>query len=96
MNIFREIISVIAFLVAIYFVVDFFNSGFNWLDLIIGILCFFSAYLIWPSKRLGQRDDDHWLLNCLEVLIELPTEIVLWVFRPLAKLISGIGEAFDT
>ena len=95
MIILREITAVIIFLVAIYFIVGLFSSGFNWLYLAGCMACFLLAYLTWPSKKQGQRSNDNWLLDCLEVIIELPTEFLIWILRSLTRLIPGKGDGFD-
>lgn len=95
MNTAREIIAVIAFLVALYFAVDLFNSGFTILSLVVCVMSFMGAYIIWPSKKQGQRNDDNWLLDIIEFIIELPAEVITWLIRLLARLFSGKDDGVD-
>jgi hypothetical protein len=62
--------------------------------LIIALVCFVLAYLIWPSKRQGQRHEDNWPLDVMEILIELPAEIIFWVFRMIGHLFRK-GDGID-
>ena len=99
MNIIREITSIIIFFAALYCALDLFISGFNGLSLAAGALCFVLAYGIWPSKKRGQRHNDNWVIDLLEVVIELPVEMTIWLIRTLVKLVvrlfSGKGDGFD-
>lgn len=81
MNIIREIIAVILFIVAILLTIYNCIDTFSWAYLILAIACYLAAYSIWPSKRQGQRDDHSVWLDIIELLIEIPFRIVRGAFR---------------
>lgn len=85
----REIVAIALFVLAIYLVFALFIYPFSWLNLGLMLGCFIAAYVIWPSRRRGQRDSSNWLLDCLEFCIELPVEILLALLRLLGRLFSG-------
>jgi hypothetical protein len=86
MTIIRAITATIIFLLGIFFLVKLFTAPFSWINLIIALICFALAYFIWPSKKQGQRHEDNWVLDVMEILIELPVEIIFWVFRMIGHL----------
>jgi hypothetical protein len=81
MNVLREILALAVFLFGCYLIVILFKGGFDWLNLVAAIGCFVGAYVVWPSKKRGQREEDSVVLDILEIFIELPVEMVLWIFR---------------
>jgi len=82
----RAIIATIIFCLGMFFLIKLFVMPFEWMNLIIALVCFAIAYFIWPSKKQGQRQEDSLLLDIMEMLIELPVEIIFWVFRMLGHL----------
>lgn len=94
MTLIRAITATIFFFVGIFCVVKLFTAPFEWMMLIIALVCFVLAYLIWPSKRQGQRHEDNWPLDVMEILIELPAEIIFWVFRMIGHLFRK-GDGID-
>jgi len=95
MNGFREIVSIILFTVGIALSLEIIFEGFGWVYIAGALICFFLAYAFWPSKKRGQRQDDNTVLDWLELIIELPIEIFLWMFRLLARIIKHKGADFD-
>ena len=59
------------------------------------ILCFIFAYIIWPSKRKGQRHDYGLIAEIFEVLIEFPIELFFWIIRLLGRMLGGKGDGVD-
>ena len=92
MIIFRELLAVMSFSIAIMLLVTLFADGFEtWL--LVGVVAFFvAAYWIWPSKKRGQRRDDYLFLDLVEFFIELPVTIVLKLLRLFG---GGDGAGFD-
>ncbi|MFT5760811.1 MAG: putative membrane protein [Alteromonadaceae bacterium] len=88
MQVLREIIAVLAFVVGCVLLADLVSNGFNWTNLFIVVLCFVGAYIIWPSKKKGQRDDGNSFIDILEVLIELPVEIFLWLLKIIGRILG--------
>ena len=98
MNAIREILSVVIFVAALCLVVNLVTAGFSWLILCCSVLCFLSAYFLWPSKKKGARNDDNRFLDLLELIIELPIEAFIWLYRLLrllGRLLSGKGDGID-
>jgi uncharacterized membrane protein len=87
MTLIRAIAAAIIFSVGIVFFVKLFIAPFAWLNLIIALVCFALAYCIWPSKKKGQREEDNWLLDIMEIMIELPLELFFWTFRAAGHLV---------
>lgn len=59
--------------------------------LLLVLLGYVLAYFLWPSKRSGQRQESNLLLDVLEVIVELPVEAFLWLFRLLGRLVTRDG-----
>lgn len=94
MTIIRATTAILIFLLGIFFVVKLFTASFELTNLIIALVCFALAYFIWPSKKQGQRHEDNGFLDLIEILIELPAEIIFWVFRMLGHLFRK-GDGID-
>lgn len=95
MIVLREVLAAIIFVVGVVFLFDIFSVGFSWEALLLSLFCFFIAYVIWPSKKKGQRQDDYGFLDVLEFVIEIPFEILKWFFRLLGRIFSGKGDGVD-
>ena len=95
MIILREIASAIVFIVGVVFLCDLFSSGFSWEALVVSVFCFGIAYILWPSKKRGQRQDDYSFLDVVEFVIEVPVEILKWLFRILGRIFGGKGDGID-
>ncbi len=94
MTLIRAISATIFFFAGIFCVVKIFTTPFEWMMLIIALACFVLAYFIWPSKRQRQRQDDSWPLDAMEILIELPVNIIVWAFRMISHLFRK-GDGID-
>ncbi len=90
----RAAIALLIFLLGVFFVVTLFTAPFAWINVIIALVCFVLAYYIWPSKKQGQRHQDNGFLDLIEIFIEFPAEIILWVFRMLGHLFRK-GDGID-
>ena len=85
MNALRECGAVLLFLAAVASVVHGLSGGPLWPCLGLAALCFGLAYWLWPSRRRGQRQEEHSWLDLLEILIELPVNLLFWLLRQLAR-----------
>lgn len=90
MTIIREITGAILFIIAVGLTIYICTNIFSWAFLIIAIVCYLAAYWIWPSKKDGQREESYLLLDIIEILIDLPFRIILWLLRFL-KNSDGTG-----
>lgn len=95
MNLFRGIIALGLFIAGIFFTIKFFVSGYDGFIAALAILMFISAYIIWPSKKRGGRDDGYWWADALEILIELPFDIMIWLFRLIIRLFKHGDGGID-
>ncbi|MES2818301.1 MAG: hypothetical protein V4812_04860 [Pseudomonadota bacterium] len=92
----RELTATLLFIAALVLVILLFANDFSWGCCLAILLCFALAYMLWPSKRRGQRRDDSGFLDLLEIFIELPIQLLLWLFRLLGGLFrGGKGDGFD-
>lgn len=96
MNALRELTATLTFIAALVVLTLLFAQDFSWGYCLVMLLCFGLAYALWPSKRRGQRRDDNGFLDLLELVIELPIQLLLWLFRLLGGLFRGNkGDDFD-
>ncbi len=96
MIIFRELLSIIIFLLAIVGISDSIVNGVNYEVLILSCVFFFASYLIWPSKRRGKREKENWVLEMFfEFIIELPIEFVKFLFRLTGRFFSKSDGDID-
>lgn len=91
----REWIAAIIFFAGIAGIFTLFSDGFEWAMLAATAFSFIAAYIIWPSKRLGQRHDDGRIADIFEVLIEFPIELFFWIIRLFGRMLGGKGDGVD-
>lgn len=88
----REIVACLMFIGGVLLLADLLVSGFA-IGLLVGMfVCFWLAWWIWPSRR--QCEGDNRFLDWLELIIELPMEIFLWLPRILIRLLRK-GDGLD-
>ncbi len=80
----RELSAIILWVVFLMLSASCIFSEFNLRNAIIAACCLLAAFVIWPSKRKGERQDDFWLFDLAELLIEGPV-----------LLISALAKLFD-
>jgi len=90
----RELIATVIFIAGTVLIFSIFGE-FHWASFFAGITCFVIAYFAWPSKRRGHREQDNFFLDILELVIEFPIELILWVFRLLARMFRSKDGGFD-
>lgn len=90
----REIIATLTFVAGTVFIFSLIGA-FHWGTLFAGFACFFAAYLIWPSKRSGQRERENVFLDVLELIVEFPMEMLFWLFRLIGRLFRSKEGGFD-
>lgn len=91
---FRMFTGVSAYIVAIAALVYALDTK-ELMFFFISVICFIVAYAIWPSKKRGQREGEHAFFDILEFIVMLPTEIVLWFFRLIARLLFSKNDGLD-
>ncbi|MDX1453264.1 MAG: hypothetical protein R3183_11955 [Oleiphilaceae bacterium] len=95
MIIIREMLACLIFLVGLVWVIESITDGFMMTQFFLGLLCLLGAHFVWPGKLRHQSDERKRFLDWLEVLIELPFEILAWLFRVLGRLLGGKGDGID-
>jgi hypothetical protein len=68
----RELTAALLWLAFLMLSLNCLVASFSWGKLFLALGCLVAAYIIWPSKRRGERRDDSWLLDLAELLIEAP------------------------
>ncbi len=94
MEMLREFTATLIFIVGVTLVVSLIGV-FDWGDLIAAIGCFVAAYFIWPSKRHGYREQDNRFLDMLEIIIELPIDILVWIVRFVIRIFRSNDGGID-
>ncbi len=95
MNLLRELLSISVFTVAVMLVINVIIHGVDTGHILVAITGFFVAYILWPSKRKGQRRDDNTFLDIIEFIIEFPVDFFLWVFRFITRLFRSNNSGLD-
>lgn len=81
---------------AIVGIFDSIMGGVDYTILLLSIGFFIIAYLVWPSKRRGQRDRDNWALEMVfEVLIEFPIEFIKFLIRIVIRILGKFDGDID-
>ncbi|MBU2972421.1 hypothetical protein KO527_24100 [Pseudoalteromonas sp. C2R02] len=94
MEVMRESIALIFFIFGITLIYLVFNTN-QWEYVLGAILSFTTAFLIWPSKKRGQREQENHFLDVLELIIEFPIELIFWLFRILGRIFKGKDGSID-
>lgn len=95
MIVFREWAASIIFCAGVAGVWQLSSMAFEWPVFFATLFSFIAAYIIWPSKRKGQRSDDGRFADKIELLIELPIEFFFWIVRIFGRLFGGKGDGID-
>jgi len=91
MIVFREIIGLIVFLAGCYLLIEAIGTA-DWILVAASVTAFVMAYFIWPSRKRGQRHESSSWLDGLEFVIELPVEIVFWLFKGFFRLFKHADD----
>ena len=79
------VIAVVIFIIGICVLLKLCIDPFELTLLVVAISFLLLAYFIWPSKKTNQREDNiYW--DVIEIIIELPLEIFIWLFRILVRV----------
>jgi len=90
----RVFFSAIIFITGIVLIAAVIGD-FYWGSLFVAIACFVIAYFLWPSKKRGQREQENSFLDIVELVIELPVEMTIWVFRLLGRMLRSKDGGID-
>lgn len=87
--------ATLAFVVGTFLIMGLFLVEFYWEDMLAGVLFYLFAYAIWPSKKRGKRDSDNYLIDTVELVVEFPIEMIIWLFRALSRLFGSSASKKD-
>ena len=59
------------------------------------ILSFVAAYIAWPSRKKGQRENNNIFLDTLEFLIEAPVDIVISTLKMIGRFFGRVSDGVD-
>ncbi len=90
----RELIATLIFIIGALLFFSIFGE-FLWANFFAGITCFLIAYFIWPSKKRGHREQDNSFIDILELVIEFPVEVIMWVFRLFTRVFRSKDGSLD-
>lgn len=94
MEVIREAIALVFFIFGITLIYLIFDTN-QWEYVLGSIFSFATAFLIWPSKKRGQREQENQFLDVLELIIEFPVELIFWLFRILGRIFKGKDSSID-
>ncbi|OES24159.1 hypothetical protein [Alteromonas macleodii] len=99
MTLVREFLASALFVFGVFSLVYFFTDHFDWIYFAAAVAAFLIAYFVWPSKKRGKRDDDNGFLDTVELVIEFPVELVVWLFRLVGRVLGAVfggkGDGID-
>jgi len=90
----RELIATVIFITGIVLIAEVIGD-FQWGSLFGSMTCFIIAYFVWPSKKRGQRAQENSFLDIIELVIEFPVEMIMWIFRFLGRIFRSKDGGFD-
>lgn len=95
MDTFREVIAILGFMVGITLLASVFADNFGWSELCLGLSFFAFSYFTWPSKKRGKREEHSPILDIVELVIEFPVEVFIWLSRFLGRVFSRVFSNKD-
>lgn len=99
MTVFRMLLSIALFIVALFAFIGFFLNGFSWLYFAIAIVGFLLAAWCWPSDTASRRRSKQGLeivelIDLIGSLIELVASLILLPLRLIGWLLRHAGIDF--
>lgn len=91
MDILRYLLAILLFVAGIFFLIRCMLEDFNFIFLILSLLCFLLAYWIKPERIDHRRKRDGW--DMLD-LIDFPVELVFYLITLPFRLLRGIFDLF--
>jgi len=91
----KAVLATLCYFIGGVYLTSIISGVFSWFEFIGGIICFVLAYYTWPSKKRGHRHFDNNLLDILEIVIELPFELLGWFFKFIGRLFRGKDGGVD-
>ncbi|MBF7074564.1 hypothetical protein ISG33_14255 [Glaciecola sp. MH2013] len=95
MIIFRQCLAAIFFLFACFTVIFVIRGDLALGHLVSAYAFFLLAYAAWPRKSREQLESDSKVGDILEIIIEFPIELIVYVFRLLRAIFSKSNIDLD-
>lgn len=92
---FRQLLAVCFFVGALYFCYHFLLFQQHWSYLLAAVFSFLLAYWIWPNKKRRQSEQDHWLIDWLEIIIEFPIDLTVNLARLILRIFRNTDVGMD-
>lgn len=89
MEFLRITVAIFGFMAGTFLVVGMLIIDTNWQDLLAGFIFYLFAYMVWPSKKRGNRESVNAIIDTLEFIVEFPIESIIWFFRLLSRLFKN-------
>lgn len=95
MTIIRYLLAIGLFISGIACMARFFLMGFDWLFAVLSIICFLLAYWLLPKQRRQQHNRHLDGLDIIDILIELPIELMFNIIILPFRLLRGLVHLLD-
>ncbi|OJU81296.1 MAG: hypothetical protein BGN93_08310 [Acinetobacter sp. 39-4] len=90
MDIFRYLLTILLFVSGAFCLIRFLVDGFNFIFLVVSLVCFLLAYWVKPKRENHDRKND--TLDWLDV-IDITVEVVYWIVTLPFRLLRGIFDS---
>lgn len=97
----RYLLAIFLFISGVLCLVRFLLMGWEWLFLGLSLSGFLMAYWLLPKQRRQQRQtrrqqaDSHWDFDILEILVELPIELMFKIILLPLRFLKHIVHVLD-
>jgi membrane protein implicated in regulation of membrane protease activity len=91
MDFVRIVLSIAAFIIGFYLIVDLVVEGFDFAVLICAVVSFLLAHVLWPEHE--RKDDDKlYLIDIIELVVQLPYNLVVTILRGIGRIAKDGGD----
>ena len=95
----RIAVATLGFIAGTFLIMGMLIVPFDWTYLFAGFVFYLFTYLVWPSKKRGKRVSESAIIDKLELIVEFPIELIIWLLRILGGLFRGLlggkGDGVD-
>jgi multisubunit Na+/H+ antiporter MnhE subunit len=91
MDLVRIILSIAVFIVGLYLIVDLVVQGFAFAVLVGAVVSFLLAHILWPELE-RKNDDKLYLVDIIELVIQLPYNLLLTFLRGIGRIAKDGGD----
>lgn len=84
----RLLLAAVSFCLGLYLVYDLFANGFSWVVMVCAVACFILAHYLKPDRDDG---DGSFLIDIIDLIIDIPFKAIAICLRALSKPFKGGG-----